>query len=68
MDIILLSKYGKKDFFMPRCNLTKDEMKVQVLKLKHKLHKESFSYTSDPKSLADQYLNMVLAKIEEYAR
>ena len=51
---------------MPRCNLTKDEMKVQVLKLKHKLHNESFSYTSDPKALADQYLNMVLDKIEEY--
>lgn len=51
---------------MPRGQLTKDEMKVQVLKLKQKLQTEKIGYTSDPKSLADQYLNMVLDKIEEY--
>jgi len=53
---------------MPRGQLTKDEMKSQVLKLKQKLQNEQIGYTSDPKSLADQYLNMVLDKINEYAR
>jgi hypothetical protein len=64
--LILLSKYGEKDFFMPRGQLTKDEMKYQVLKLKQKLQTEQIGYTSDPKALADKYLNEVLDKIEEY--
>jgi hypothetical protein len=51
---------------MPRGNLTKEEMKYQVLKLKKKLQTERIGYTSDPKALADQYLNMILDKIEEY--
>jgi hypothetical protein len=53
---------------MPRGHLTKEEIKYQVLKLKQKLQTEHIGYTSDPKSLADQYLNMVLDKINEYAR
>ena len=55
-------------FCMPRGQLTKDEMKYQVLKLKQKLQNEHNGYTSDPKSLADQYLNMVLDKISEYSQ
>jgi hypothetical protein len=55
-------------FYMPRGYLTKDEMMYQVLKLKQKLQNEQIGYTSDPKSLADQYLNMVIDKINEYAR
>jgi hypothetical protein len=51
---------------MPRGRLTKDEMRVNVLKLKQELQKESIGYTSDPKALANQYLNKVLDKIEEY--
>ena len=51
---------------MPRGRLTKDEMKVNVLKLKQELQKESIGYTSDPKALANQYLNKVLDKIDEY--
>jgi len=53
---------------MPRGQLTKDEMKYQVLKLKQKLHNEHIGYTSDPKALADSYLNQILHKIEEYCR
>ena len=53
---------------MPRGQITKDEVKYQVMKLKEKLHNEDVTYTSDPKALADQYLNMVLDKINEYAR
>ena len=55
-------------FYMPRGQLTKEEMKYQVLKLKEKLQNEQITYTSDPKALADQYLNMVLDKISEYTR
>ena len=55
-------------FYMPRGQLTKEEMKYQVLKLKQKLQSEQITYTSDPKALADQYLNMVLDKINEYSR
>ena len=58
------------EFFieMPRGQLTKDEIQCQVLKLKKKLQTEHIGYTSDTKSLADQYLNIVLDKISEYAR
>ena len=55
-------------FYMPRGQLTRDEMKYQVLKLKQKLQNEQIAYTPDPKALADQYLNMILDKINEYSR
>ena len=52
---------------MPRGQLTKDEMKVQVLKLKADLNKEWMNKNGyDPKWLAHHYLNKVLDKIEEY--
>lgn len=54
---------------MPRNQITKDEIKHQVLKLKNDLEKEWMNhYDLDPKWLAHQYLNKVLDKIEEYAR
>jgi len=53
---------------MPRGQLTKEEMKYQVMKLKQKLYNETIEYTSDPKALASKYLNLVLEKIAEYAR
>ena len=56
----------RRIFCMPRGRLTKEEMKYQVLKLKQKLQNEQITYTSDPKALANQYLNKVLDKIEEY--
>ena len=48
---------------MPRGQLTKDEMKCQVLKLKTELHNEQ---TSGSKDLAHKYLNKVLDKIAQY--
>jgi hypothetical protein len=51
---------------MPRNNLTKDELKVKVLKLKHQLEKESKSLWE--KKLADDYLNEVLFIIEQYSK
>jgi hypothetical protein len=53
---------------MPRGQLTKDIIKIEVLKIKKQLIEEGITWTSDPKALADKYLNMVLDKIDEYAR
>jgi hypothetical protein len=53
-------------YFMPRGQLTKDKIKVEVLKIKKQLHDEPITWTSDPKALANQYLNKVLDKIEEF--
>jgi hypothetical protein len=55
-------------FFMPRNQLTKDEIKTHILKLKNQLNCENINWSSDPKSVANRYLNHVLDKIEEYAR
>jgi len=50
---------------MPRGQLTKDIIKTEVLKLKVELNAEG--WTTDPKALANKYLNKVLDKINEYA-
>jgi len=49
---------------MPRNELTKDQIKCDVLKLKKNLQQEP--YSDGIKFLADKYLNKVLDKIEEY--
>lgn len=49
---------------MPKNQLTKDELKVRVLKLKDKLHKDTPNW--DSKGLANKYLNEVLDIIDEY--
>lgn len=51
---------------MPRNRLTKDEIKAFVLNQKQQLNNENISYTSDPKGLANRYINSILDKIEEY--
>jgi hypothetical protein len=49
---------------MPRNQLTKDQIKCDVLKLKNKLRNE---YCAEhQKEIADMYLNLVLDKIDEY--
>lgn len=53
---------------MPRNELTKEEIRTYVLKLKHQLNCENVNWTSDPKSMANRYLNQVLDKIEEYSK
>ena len=50
---------------MPRNQLTKDEIKCEVLKVKRDLHNH---HPYEDKRLADDYLNKVLDKIDEYAR
>jgi hypothetical protein len=50
---------------MPRNHITKDEIKVLILKQKHKVSTEPY-YTSDPKSLAHKHLNELLDRLEEF--
>ena len=56
--------YKGEDFFMMSKNqITKEEIKVQVEKLKTELYNEK---TSEGRDLAHKYLNKVLDKIAEY--
>ena len=50
---------------MPKNQLTKDELKIRVLKLKAKLQDDP-RWHSNPKDLANKYLNEVLDIIDEY--
>jgi hypothetical protein len=52
---------------MPRNNLTRDEFKVRILKLKKQLAEEKLRpYNSDPKDIANKYLNDILDILDEY--
>lgn len=51
---------------MPKNQLTRDQIKIDVLMIKNKLYNEQINYSTDIKSLAHKYLNMVLDRIEEY--
>ena len=51
---------------MPKGRLTKDEMRMNICKLKSELYFEFVDKSCDPKYLADKYLNKVLDKISEY--
>jgi hypothetical protein len=53
-------------FFMPKNQITKEELKVRVLKLKNNLYKEHIRHDTDMKGLANKYLNEVLDIIDEY--
>jgi len=54
---------GESLFFMPRNQLTKDEINCWVLKCKNELYEEK---TIESKVLAHKYLDRVLSKIAEY--
>ena len=49
---------------MAKNQITKEEIKVRVLKLKNELYKDSPTW--DSKGLANKYLNAVLDIIDEY--
>jgi hypothetical protein len=54
---------------VPRNQLTKDEIRHQVLKLKNDLYlRQITNWNMNPKDLAHEYLNRVLDKIDEYGR
>ena len=49
---------------MPKGRMLKYEMESHLYKLKNELHSRSGVYES--KGLADEYLNRVLAKLQEF--
>jgi hypothetical protein len=49
---------------MPRGKMLKYEIESHLYRLKNELHSRSEMY--DSKGLADEYLNRVLAKIQEF--
>ena len=52
---------------MSRNEMSKDELKVRVLKLKHKLYEDQVNQLiTNPKVLAHKYLDEVLNIIDEY--
>jgi len=51
---------------MSKNQLTKEELRVRVLKLKNKLYVEHIRPEMDMKGLAHKYLNEVLDIIDEY--
>jgi hypothetical protein len=50
---------------MARNQITKDEIKLLILKQKNKIESEPY-YSSDPKAVANKHLNELLDKIEEF--
>jgi hypothetical protein len=55
---------GGSFFFMPRNQISPNELKAFVEKLKIELGNENIS--SDIKSCANKYLNRVLDRLEQY--
>ena len=53
-------------FSMSRNQLTKDQIKCDILKLKRDLFNEHVQWSSNPKKLANKYIDLILEKIEEY--
>ena len=51
---------------MSKNKITKEELKVRILKLKNDLHKEHIRPEMDMKGLAHKYLNAVLDILDEY--
>ena len=51
---------------MSKNQLTKQEMKIRVLKLKHQLNLEHIRHDMDMKGLAHKYLNEILDILDEY--
>ena len=51
---------------MPRNQLTKNQIKIDILKIKQDLYKEHIRHDMDMKGLANSYIDRILNKIEEY--
>lgn len=51
---------------MPKNQVSKEELKVRVLKLKDQVYNESKDVWQGEKDLANKYLNRVLDILEEY--
>jgi hypothetical protein len=51
---------------MPRNQLTRDEVKARIERLKNDLHYEEHRYDDEARGLAHKYLNKVLDLLDEY--
>jgi len=51
---------------MPKNQISKEEIKTRVLKLKNQLHVDHIRHDMDMKGLAHKYLNEVIQMIDEY--
>ena len=51
---------------MSKNPVTKEELKIRILKLKHQLHVEHVRHDMDMKGLAHKYLDEVLYILDEY--
>jgi len=51
---------------MSKNKITKEELKIRILKLKHQLHVEHVRHDMDMKGLAHKYLDEVLYILDEY--
>jgi hypothetical protein len=51
---------------MSKNQITREEFKVRVLKLKHQLSQEHIRPEMDMKGLAHKYLNQILDMLDEY--
>ena len=51
---------------MPRNQLTMDEVKARVERLKNDLYYEEYRYGDEARGLAHKYLNKVLDVLDEY--
>ena len=51
---------------MPKNKITKEELRIRILKLKNQLYDENTRCSSNPIGLAHKYLNEVLDIIDEY--
>ena len=51
---------------MPKNQVSKEELKVRVIKLKNDVYNESTDVWQGEKDLANKYLNKVLDILEEY--
>jgi len=51
---------------MPRNQVTANELKTRVERIKNELYWEEHKYGSEARGLAHKYLNLVLDVIDEY--
>ena len=73
MECMKTQTLGKRDLNllkdgiqMPKNQVSKEELKVRVLKLKDQVYNESSDVWQGEKDLANKYLNRVLDILEEY--
>ena len=60
-----LSTYRRGSIFMPRNQVSVEELRVRIMKLKHEVDWEPTPYQAE-KDMAQKYLSYVLDILDEY--